>query len=139
MKYLGDADLVIDHFHHQPTVSRVMPDLLAEGLALSAVTLIELYEGVYFGRDARGAERDLRQFIRGVTVLPLNRRVIRRTAHVRGALRARRAQLLHRAYDVIAAATALEYDLTLVSSNAKDFRDIPDLRFLNARTPATGA
>jgi predicted nucleic acid-binding protein len=32
-----------------------------------------------------------------------------------------------RALDLIIAATALEYDLTLVTANNKDFADIPDL------------
>lgn len=51
MKYLGDADFLIDYLHGLPAISRLMPGFLAEGLSVSALTPIELYEGAYFSRD----------------------------------------------------------------------------------------
>jgi predicted nucleic acid-binding protein len=38
-----------------------------------------------------------------------------------------------RALDLIIAATALEYDLTLVTDNTGDFKDIPDLTLQQSR------
>jgi tRNA(fMet)-specific endonuclease VapC len=51
MKYLIDTDWVIDHFHHIERVTRRLEELAPQGLALSIVSLAELYEGVYYARD----------------------------------------------------------------------------------------
>src|SRR5579883_261043 len=111
-----------------------MPALLADGLALTSLCLIELYDGVLGNSDPVQARRELRQFLRGVTVLPVNQRVILRTATLRRALRQSKAPIQHRAYDLIGAATALAYGLILVSSNTRDYQDIPGLQHLNPRT-----
>ena len=46
----------------------------------------------------------------------------------------RKLPIKQRAYDLIVAATALEYDLIVVSSNTKDYQDIAGLRQFEPRT-----
>lgn len=133
MKYLFDADSIIDYLSGQPDVRALRSRLLRDDIALSGVTLIELFTGVYGARDPKTAERELRQFLRGVLVLPLNRRIILRTAQLRRDLLDRKLPIKHRAYDLITAATALVHGLTLVTSNVRDFQDIPSLVLLNPR------
>jgi predicted nucleic acid-binding protein len=133
MNYLADADFIIDHFNNLATARSLLPRLLREGTGVSIVTQIELYEGVFRSRNPRQAERDLRAFLRGVTLLPLTRVVALRTARVRAELRGRGRPVQHRAFDLIVAATALEYGLTLVTSNSRDYSDIRRLRVLNSR------
>ena len=70
-------------------------------------------------------------------MLPINRRVILQTARLRAALLATKAPIKHRAYDLLTAATALAYDRTLVTSNDRDFADVPGLKRLNPRTGQT--
>lgn len=67
-----------------------------------------------------------RGFLRGVRVLAVNQRVARQFAHVRGTLR-QQGQLLP-APDLLIGATALAYDLTLVTRNLRHFQRIPGLR-----------
>jgi predicted nucleic acid-binding protein len=67
-------------------------------------------------------------FLQAVKVLPLNRTALTRFAEVRGELRQRRAPVQHRALDLPIAATALTYDLELVTRNTRDFADVPGLR-----------
>ena len=67
-------------------------------------------------------------------MLPLNRRVILRTARLRRELLDRKLPIQHRAYDLITAATALAYALTLVTSNTRDFADIPGLALFDPRS-----
>jgi tRNA(fMet)-specific endonuclease VapC len=43
--YLIDTDWIIDHFHKVEKVVRKLEELASEGLALSIVSLAELYEG----------------------------------------------------------------------------------------------
>jgi tRNA(fMet)-specific endonuclease VapC len=70
-------------------------------------------------------------------VLGVNRRVVDRTARLRAPLLATKAPIRHRAYDLLTAATALTYDLTLVTDNDRDFADVPGLKRLNPRTGQT--
>ncbi len=137
MTSLLDTDTVIDYFAgREPALTRV-PQLQQDGIAVSSPTLIELYTGVYGGRDPRRAEQQLRGFLRVARVLPVNRRVILQAARLRAALLATKAPIKHRAYDLLTAATALAYDLTLVTSNDRDFADVPNLKRLNPRTGQT--
>ena len=133
MNYLADADFIIDHFNDLPTARSLLPRLLREGTGVSVITQIELYEGVYRSRNPRQAERDLRAFLRSVALLPITRAVALRTARVRADLRGRGRPIQHRAFDLIIAATALEHGLTVVTSNTRDYSDIPRLRVLNSR------
>jgi predicted nucleic acid-binding protein len=53
--------------------------------------------------------------------------VAERCARLRETLRSQNKWVNSRALDLIIAATALEYDLTLVTNNTEDFEDIPGL------------
>jgi predicted nucleic acid-binding protein len=55
LAYLVDTDWVIDHFHGVEDVTRKLEELRPAGLAISVVSLAELYEGIHYSRDpARG-------------------------------------------------------------------------------------
>lgn len=133
MRYLVDADSTIDHLSQRVDLLTRLRIVAADDLALSAITLIELYTGVYGGRDPTQAQRDLERFLQAATIVPVSERVILRTARLRTDLLSRRLPIKHRAYDLIVAATALEYGLTVVSSNERDYQDIPGLQLLNPR------
>ncbi len=133
MSYLIDATYAIDLFTGQTHAQMILPTLFADGFGLSVVTEIELWEGVYGGRDPATAARTLRRFLSGVRFYPLTRRVARRCARIRAELRAQKRPIQHRALDLQIVATALEYDLVMVTSDA-DYDDIPGLTRLNPRT-----
>jgi tRNA(fMet)-specific endonuclease VapC len=95
--------------------------------------LIERYTGIYGSSNPALAERQFRHFLRSVTLIPLNQRVIHAAASLRAELRARNLPISHRAFDLVAAATARTYNLTLITSNTRHFQDIPGLRLLDPR------
>ncbi|MGE0540074.1 MAG: type II toxin-antitoxin system VapC family toxin [Dehalococcoidia bacterium] len=97
MTYLLDADAVIDYFAGQQAVQARFTQILTDGAALSTPTLIELWTGVYGGREPRQAARRLRALLTGVGVLGVNRRVVDRTARLRAQLLATKAPIRHRA------------------------------------------
>lgn len=135
MRYLLDADSAIDHLSQHIDLPRAIPSLLPRDFGLVATTLIELYTGVYGSFNPAQAERQLKHFLRNLTIIPMNQRVIEATASLRAELRARNLPISHRAFDLIAAATARAYNLTLITSNTLHFEDIPGLRLLNPRSP----
>jgi tRNA(fMet)-specific endonuclease VapC len=134
MKYLLDADATIDHLSGEPGAGALISTLARDDLGLGATTLVELYTGVYRSDDPIAAERELRTFLRTVTILPLTRRVIERAARIRADLLDRNLAIRTRAYDILAAAFALEHGLTLVTSNTRDYRGITGLTQLDTRT-----
>ena len=72
LQYLIDTDWVIHYLHAHPAIVARLDELQLQGLALSMISLAELYEGVYYSRDPEGDEQDLNNFLRGVSVLGLD-------------------------------------------------------------------
>lgn len=136
MKYLADSTFVIDSLSQQPHAQRLLPTLIREGLALSIVSHMELWDGVFGSRDPKQATRELRQFLRQVAVLPFSHRASLRTAQLRREMRDRGLRTEHQLLDILIAGTAIIHDLILVTSDA-DFDDIPGLTRLNPRTNQT--
>lgn len=124
--YLIDSDWIIDFLKGRPDAIALFRQLLPDGMAMSIMTFGEIYEGIYYGRDQQKHELGLRALLRDIRVLGINRSVARQYARIRGDLRAR--GLLIPQPDTLIAATALYYDLTLVTRNLRDFQRIPDLR-----------
>lgn len=126
MKYLVDSDWVIDYLTGKQYAITFLSSLAKEGFAISLITLGEIYEGIYYGRDPQRSEEGFRKFLRGVTVLPLNRSIMQRFGYIRGDLR-HKGQLIGDP-DLLIAATALYHDLILITRNKKHYQRISSLK-----------
>lgn len=76
--------------------------------------------------DRTAQEASFLNLLRVVEVIGMNEEIMRRYASIRGTLR-RDGTSIGMA-DVLIAATALHYGLTLVTRNLDHFRRIPDLK-----------
>jgi tRNA(fMet)-specific endonuclease VapC len=126
MKYLVDSDWVVDYLAGKQQAVSLLTSVWQDGIAISLITLGEIYEGIYYGRDPQQSEAVFRQFLRSVDVLPLNRSIMQRFARIRGDLR-QRGQLIGDP-DILIAATALYHNLTLLTRNKKHYQRVPLLR-----------
>jgi len=126
IQYLLDTDWVIHYLNEHQGIVQRLDALLDDGLGLSIISLAELYEGVYYSRDPEGDEQDLNDFLRGMTILGIDEAVCKIFGRERGRLRAE--GLLIGDTDLLIAATALQYDLTLLSNNRRHFERIEGLR-----------
>ncbi len=89
LRYLVDTDWAIHYYMNgQPEIVQRLAELQPEGIGLSVVSLAELWEGVYYSRDSVGSEQGLRDFLRTVSVVPLDEEVCVRFGKERGRLRA---------------------------------------------------
>ena len=126
MKYLVDTDFVVDYLKGKPESIKALTSLANKGLVISIITYGEIYEGIYFGHDPKTAERGFLQFLRGVSLLLLNRAVMKNFARIRGYLR-RKGEIIGDP-DIMIAATATVNGLTLITRNKKDFQKIEGLK-----------
>jgi predicted nucleic acid-binding protein len=124
VKYLWDTNTAIYYLQQQfpPAAEKFMDDLVKEEQpVISAITEIELLCW------KTATEKDLEvlhNFINDALVIELEQPIKLKTADIR---KAHRIKLP----DAIIAATALVYDLTLLSRNIPDFSNINGLKSTN--------
>jgi tRNA(fMet)-specific endonuclease VapC len=127
MTYLIDTDWVIDHLNHIERVTSRLEELAPAGLALSIISLAELYEGVYYSRDPIESEAALQRFLNPeLMILGMDEETCKIFGKERGRLRA--AGLMIGDCDLLIGATALRHNLTLLTNNRRHFERIEDLR-----------
>ncbi len=125
LEYLVDTDWVIHYLNGQSHIVARLDGLKAAGLALSVISLAELYEGVYASTDPEGNERALRDFLAGVAVLGVDTGICQRFGRERAKLR--RAGRLIGDFDLLLACTCLRHDLTLLTGNLRHFEAVEGL------------
>jgi tRNA(fMet)-specific endonuclease VapC len=126
-QYLVDTDWAIHYLNdHEGIVQRLRELQRQEGLALSIISLAELYEGVYYSREPEDDERALQDFLRGVTILGIDEYTCQIFGKERGRLRATGTMIGD--CDLLIGATALRHDLTILTNNRRHFERIEGLR-----------
>lgn len=128
MRYLIDTDYLIDRLGEDSQAVALIDRLADEGVALSIVSYLELFEGVLRATDREAAERKLDALLDAMPLLPLSRSVAQRCARIRSLLRDAGRRVNSRALDLLIVATAIENGLTLVTRNVADYSDIGDLK-----------
>ena len=126
MRYLLDTDWVIHHLNGRQDIIQRLQALQPEWLDLSVIVLAELYEGVYYSRDAEQSEQKLNDFLESVTLVGMDEATAKIFGRERGRLRA--AGMMIGDMDLLIAATALQYSLTLLTNNRNHFERIEGLR-----------
>jgi len=133
MPYLVDSNVVIDHLAAVPEASQLLDKLAADGIVMSIITYMEAFQGVVRSPKPEEANVKFQGFAGSVLILPFSFAVAERCARLRETLRSQNKRVKSRPLDLMIAATAREYDLTLVTNNTDDFKDIPDLLIYKPR------
>jgi tRNA(fMet)-specific endonuclease VapC len=126
VRYLVDADWLIDAAVGRPRAQRTLDRLSGEGLAVSIVAVAEIYGGAFGTPDPQATLARLRDFLSDFAILPLTDPIVEHFARLRAALR-QQGQLIPD-LDLLIAATAVEEDLTLITRNVRHFERITELR-----------
>jgi predicted nucleic acid-binding protein len=130
MIYLVDSDWIIDYLRGVDRITRRLGELNEEGLGISVISQVEVYDGVVNSADPERHERDFQDFLRGITLVPLDVDICRIFGRERGRLR--RAGRLISDMDLLIAATALRHDLTLLTNNRRHFERVDGLTIISA-------
>ncbi len=73
MPYLIDSDWVIDFLAQESKALQLIEQLAQEGIAISIVTYMEVYQGVLRSHDSRTASARFEVLVAAVPVLPFSR------------------------------------------------------------------
>ena len=131
MPYLLDSDQCIYALTGRPDTLELIERLLPHGCAISVITYMEVYQGILRAPDRDRASEQLGQFLRGIRIIPIDQEIAERCAALRQELKERSRRVNSRALDLLNAATAMTYGLTLVTLNTADYADVPGLQLLD--------
>lgn len=126
MTYLVDTDWLINSFRGTHPATETIRRLRPERLAVSIITVGELYEGAMTSSSPESELAVFDHLLQPFSTLPLDKACMQHFAYVRSTLR-RQGQLIPD-MDLLIASTALRHDLTLITANVKHFARIPSLR-----------
>ena len=129
--YLVDSDILIAYREGHPAALALVERLAPEGLLISIVTYMEVYQGTLRGSNPARAQVELERFLIGIPVVPFSLAAARRCATLRENLDRQGKRVRSRALDLVTAAIALEHGYTLVTRNRRDYADIPELELLD--------
>lgn len=130
LAYLVDTGWVIRHLRGWTAYTDKLASLAPSGLAISVITLAELLEGVARASDPSRANAALDSFVASVRVLP----VLDTTAMAFGRLSAQMRSVGNHPgdFDVMIAATALEHDLIVLTTDVDDFSRFVGIKIITA-------
>jgi predicted nucleic acid-binding protein len=131
MKYLLDSDILIDYFDGRIEIKDRVEGYIREGSAISTIAYMEALEGRLRSGSLSEVTGELDWLIRSIRVIPVSREIGIVCAEIRAVLRIQKKRVRPRALDPLIAATAIEFDLTLITRNRDDYHDIPGLVMVN--------
>jgi tRNA(fMet)-specific endonuclease VapC len=126
MAYLLDADIIIEGLKGNGATLTLLSRIAPEELAISWPTLGEVYAGAYYSSNPDARLEQARGFLRSYARVGFDEAIMQRFGELRSFLRRRGQPITD--IDLLIAATAVEYDFTLLTYNRRHFGRIPGLR-----------
>ena len=126
MRYILDTDWIINLLAGRKDATDYIERFDPEDIRISLVTVAEIYESAYTYANPQEHVNRFRAFLDHFQLLSLNLPIVEKFAEVRAHLR-RRGQLISD-FDMLLGATALHYDLIVLTYNKKHFTRIPDIK-----------
>lgn len=129
ISYLVDTDWAIHYLNGHGQIIKKLSLLKKEGLAISVISLAELYEGIYYSTDPAGNEGALKDFLSGVLILGVDEEICKLFGESRGKLRLQ-GRLIGD-FDLLIASTCLHYNLTLLTNNRRHYGTVAGLNIFS--------
>lgn len=130
LTYLVDTGWIIRQLRGRKEYTAKLDELRPAGLGVSVISVAELYEGVALAHDKQAAENVVRSFLAKVSVLAVDHE----TCAIFGRLSAQlRGKGQHPGdFDVMIAATAIQYGLVVLTTDIDDFSRFDGLKLITA-------
>jgi tRNA(fMet)-specific endonuclease VapC len=125
VSFLLDTDICSAHMRRPASLAHRFIQYTGQ-LAISTVTLAELYAGAYKHSKANRLLALILDLLQEVQIIDFDAACAEKFGHVRGTLL--QTGISVPTTDLMIASVALIHNLTLVTHNTADFRNIPSLR-----------
>lgn len=129
MKYLLDTDISVYWLRGHETLRSHIATIEPNSIAISAMTLAELQYGAECSNKPKENLESIDEMADNLTIIDIGPSITRQFATIKNDLRSK-GQLIEDA-DLLIAATALAYNLILVTNNTKHFNRITELELEN--------
>ena len=123
VKYLLDTDWAVYYLRGKKPFVNAIDQFRREGLAISTISIAELYEGVYRSTDPEKKEIALLNFIDGLRTFSLTEPVARLFGQKRAKLR--NTGITVSDMDLLIACIAEHQSLVILTNNRKHFELVP--------------
>ena len=130
MKYLIDTDWTINYLKDKAPYADKLEELRSEGLAISSASVAEVLTGIVGEKDEMHRKLALDSFLQPITEIPFDQKLTERFARIRKELLRKHTPLEN--FDLVIAATALEYDLILLTDNTEHFKRVKGLKIISS-------
>lgn len=124
--FLVDTDWIIDHLNGREETRQKLKELRSSGIAVSIISLAELYEGVYSSKDPAKSQKILDEFLTQFETTYVDEETCKIFGKQRGKLR--RMGRTGIDFDLLIASTCLRWNLTLLTNNRKHFELVDGLK-----------
>ncbi len=126
MKFLVDSDWAIHNLRGSRAIAEQLQLRAPEGIAISAISVAELYHGVFRSPQPANAEVILLEFLSDFEIIGLNDEICRLFGEQRARLQTRGTPIGD--FDLLIGCTAVYHDLTVLTNNRRDFERIEGVR-----------
>jgi tRNA(fMet)-specific endonuclease VapC len=127
--FLVDTDLIIDHLNRKESARNKLRELKPSGIAVSMISVAELFEGVYYSKDPILSQNILEAFLHQFEIVGIDEDTCKTFGQERGRLR--RQGMMIDNFDLIIASTCLRFNLTLLTNNRKHFEHVNGLKIMS--------
>lgn len=129
MTHLLDTDICIYWLNGRPEIREQALAVGISNLAISSITVAELYFGAYNStRTLQNLER-AEQFVGAIAIIPPTIATLRKFGELKANLRRSGQPVAD--FDLMIASTAISEQLTLVTNNTRHYARIPDFALEN--------
>jgi len=129
-KYLVDTDWAVFYLRGKEPYVSTLRKLRQEGLAISVISVGELYEGVFRAEDPQAREEGLGLLLDGVEITEVTKSIARTFGRLRADLR--KQGLTVADLDLLIGSTAICYDLLLLTNNRRHYERIPHVKIAHS-------
>ena len=126
LRYLLDADWIIQAHRGYGNANTLLQRLAPSNVGVIWITVAEVYEGAYNSPNPNAHINRYRAFLMPYEKVGTNEPIAVRFGELRSFLR-RQGRMISDG-DIFLAATALHYDLTVLTYNLRHFERVPDLK-----------
>ena len=128
-KYLIDTNTWIEYFHNRSGVMEHLKEIPAENIYVSEITIAVLIYGAVHCRNEEQHLNETYEISETFNVVAISN-VLRQYADLRHAL-VNQNQKNVGDFDILIGATALHYDMIVVTDNIKHFKLMPEIKIEN--------